>query len=186
MIVPSSQTLDRSVRGFVAAGSGLGTHAVVPANDKGPAPKGLYATVLEVSNTREGRSWNVQGALNAAETGLPLGTFESVRIDFSLQWLRDGARDAAKLFRLWAGSDLGILEAARRGLTLYTLGELRRLDVPGLTDSLEERVQLDMGIGIVQTATHDVGVFESACSNWDVAVCVDGETPAERIVEPGP
>ena len=39
-----------------------------------------------------------------------------------------------------------------------------------------------MGIGIVQTATHDVGVFE----NWDVAVCVDGETPAERIVEPGP
>ena len=182
MIVPSSRTLDRSVRGFVAEGSGLTAGAVVPANEKGPAPKGLYATVLEVSNTREGRSWNVQGALNAAETGLPLGTFESVRIDFSLQWLRDGARDAAKLFRLWAGSDLGILEAARRGLTLYTLGELRRLDVPGLTDSLEERVQLDMGIGIVQTATHDVGVFE----NWDVAVCVDGETPAERIVTPGP
>ena len=171
MIVPSTQLLERAVRSYVAEGSDLAAASVIPGNPKGPSPKGLYATVLSISELPEGYPWNREAERNAASVSAPVDTFESVDIEYSVQWYRSGARDAARLFRLWARSPMGIDAAARRGLTCYSVDGVRQIDAI-LSEEWEQRAGVDLRMGITNSARVDPALLQSI----DIDIHFEGMT----------
>ena len=48
----ATQEFERTLRAFVAAGSGLDGEHVIPGNDKGERPKDAYATLLLIDDDR--------------------------------------------------------------------------------------------------------------------------------------
>ena len=54
MIVPTTQDLERAVRAYVAAGSGLEPRRVRPGNQRGTVPDGLFASVLLIHQAIQG------------------------------------------------------------------------------------------------------------------------------------
>ena len=164
MIAPATKDLERLVRGYVATGSGLATKLVRRQNSKGAAPNGLYATVLLAVSDSDGLGWTRPVAGDPTQSD----QVESSTITFSAQWYRDGAVDAARRFRLWAGSPLGRIECERRGLTLISLGEITRIDSV-ISEEWEERAQMNFDIGIISTSREAPGVIERVT----VEVCTD-------------
>ena len=139
MIAPTSQTLERAVRRYVAEGSGLEKINVIPGQVGGPSPTGPYATVLLIDEAAEGQEWTRDERVErAGEPTADVTSYESVRVDWSVQWFRKGARDLARTFRFWAQSPLGVQAAAERGLTLYRTSGVRQLDAI-ISEAWEER-----------------------------------------------
>lgn len=172
---PTSLNLDEAVRQWVALGSGLDfdSHVIDASQKRTPAPKGLYATVIEIFEQPEGLNFSRIGHGSNANTEQ---TEQSVTISWSVQWFRTGARDAARCFQLWAHSTPGIAAAALRGLTLYSTGDLRRLDAVDDYD-WEERAGIDMTLGIQVTERQAVDLVESA----QIDLCLDGEDEASIL-----
>ena len=54
MIVPTTQDLERAVRAYVAAGSGLEPRQVRRGNQRGAVPDSLFASVLLIHNAIQG------------------------------------------------------------------------------------------------------------------------------------
>lgn len=170
-VTPTALILDEAVRAWVAAGSGLDFDtAVIPGNDSAPSPEGVYATVLEIDDAREGLDFvrRLQGADEGDEEAQ-----QSSTVRYSVQWFRVGARDAGRCFKLWAPSPAGIAAAEGHGFTFYNVSELRRLDA---VDDFhwEERVGLDLSIGVVFRETRTVDLIEGV----EADICLDGEQEA--------
>ncbi len=155
--------LERSFRGFVAAGSGLESQRVIPGNERFGAYEddggAVFATVLLLSDERGGQipsSYSAEGQ----EGGL----CEIVRLGrcatFSVQWYRKGAAEVADKFGLWVFSELGVLHALREEFRIRRVGGLRKLDAL-ISDNFEERVQVDVEVDYFQDAVYDVGVVEN-------------------------
>ena len=156
MVSPETQTQERAVRGFVAAGSGLAPKLVRPGNDNGPAPGDLYATVLLITADGQGVPYTLyqdvgQGQLDAATVG-------TVRARYSVQWYRQGARDAARRFSLWAYSPTGLDRAASQGLTVLRVSAVRQID-DIIADAWEERAGLDLDLGYTYTLIDTINTF---------------------------
>ncbi|MYD92455.1 MAG: hypothetical protein F4Y02_01925, partial [Chloroflexi bacterium] len=159
MISPSSRALDEVIRGYVAMGSGLDVDTdVLPGNPKGPTPQGLYATVLFVDDATPGtpyRRWtDVEGALTAQ-------TLRDTSARYSVQWMRTGARDAARRFVAWLSSSAGHDEAIRQHLVVQRVSAIRRLDTL-IADDWEERVNVDLQIGYVEALCQRADAIASA------------------------
>ena len=143
-LAPTSDTLEEAVRGYVALGSGLDfdTH-VLPGNDNGPAPNELYSTVLLVRSRPDGMS--------AFQTNINDGLTQSaVQERYSVQWYREGAKDAARRFRLWTATPEAQEYLLETGLALVRTSEVRQIDAI-IADAWEERAGLDLDIGYIQT-----------------------------------
>ena len=119
-----SQQLDRSIRAYVARGTGL--DKVMPGNAKGPRPKSTYATLLAASDIRTGAPQYRQ-TVNAIGNAAGTWTETPYRRNYSLQFYRDGALDLANAFERWASSEGGLI-AADTACASYN-GSIRRIFV---------------------------------------------------------
>ena len=158
MIAPTTATLEAKIRAYVAAGSGLdpGKH-VIPGNDKGPAPKELYATVLLVTSTGQGVPYRI---VSNANVDVNDETVRTVRAQYSVQWFRKGARDAAQQFATWTSSFAGIQDAAERRLTFLGVSAVRQIDLI-VSDDWEERAGVDLDVGYLESVTQQTTAIES-------------------------
>ena len=158
MIAPATATLEANIRAYVAAGSDLDadTH-VFPGNDKGPAPKELYATVLLVTSASQGVPYRI---VTNADVDLDDETVRTVRAQYSVQWFRDGARDAAQQFATWTSSFAGIQDAAERRLTFLGVSAVRQIGLI-VSDGWEERAGLDLDVGYLESVTQQTTAIES-------------------------
>ena len=144
MIEPTTKSLERSVRRWVASGSGLDRQLVIPGRSNGPSPEDAYATCLLVRARADGHAW---ARLNDTAPD-EQKAYMSYTFSYSLQWFRGGSVDRAHAFRIWAGSALGVLEAEKLGLTFIRAGDVRLMTEVD-DDEWEERAGLDLAIGAV-------------------------------------
>ena len=167
MLSPTTQALERDVRAWVAAGSGLEGKRVLRGKNRGIGPADPYATVLLISQRPDGQAW----VRYAPGEGMLLDstTVSSDSFEYSVQWFRAGARDRGRRFQIWAESPAGIVAAAERGLTLYRSSELRQLNEI-LSEEWEERSGLELLMGHLSTVTSPVGIVEGV----EVDVNTDG------------
>ena len=157
-IEPKAIDLEEAVREWVALGSGLDfdTKVINGSSKVSVSPKGLYATVLRITDTPEGDNFNRYTVDDETVS------YQSIDTLWSVQWFREGARDAARAFQVWAKSQVGIDAAAVRGMTVYRINEVARLDTimppeqgyESLGD-WEERVGVDINLGVVLKYTSD-------------------------------
>ena len=177
MIEPTTQRLDEVVRDYVAMGSGLDSDTdVIPGNDGGPSPNHLFATVLLVEDESPGvpfvRHTDVEGVLRSQ-------TLRAVAARYSLQFFRTGARDAARQLAVWVSSSAGRDEALRQHITVRRVSGIRRLDRL-VDDEWEERVNVDLTIGYLESLTEPVDAIASA----HVAIRLDAAAVEELEVDP--
>ena len=172
VISPDTRTLERAVRGYVAAGSGLEPKQVVRGNGNPPASNGLYATVLLITATGQGIPYTLYQ--NAGPGQLDAATVGTVRARYSVQWYRQGARDAARRFSLWANSPAGLEHITAPGLTLLRLSAVRQVD-DIIADAWEERTGLDLDLGYLETVRQEMAAIET------IAVEVGGEPHIHQI-----
>lgn len=152
----SQDTVDRVVRGYVAAGSGLPAERVIPANAAGPAPVEAYSAVLLISSEREGRGW-VTYATGATITAR---TVASIAARYQVQFYRDGAHELATRFRQWTESPGGIMYAQQHGIVYAACTEAVEVDSV-ISDEWEERASIELTIGHYRTLVQDVGIINS-------------------------
>ena len=157
MISPDTRTLERAVRGYVAAGSGLESRRVLPGNRNAPASNDLYATVLLITASVRGIPYTLyegDGELVDAST---IGT---VGARYSVQWYRRGARDAARRFGVWTSSPKGVDFANARGLTFMRVSDVRQIDSI-VSDAWEERAGLDLDLEYQESVQESIPTIGS-------------------------
>ena len=98
--------LERTLRAYVAQGSGLDPHHVIPGNDPGHRPAKPYASLLLREDRRRGYPIRRQLPNTTMTTDLVYR-----QAQFSLQFWGDGAGVHAEAFDLWAMSETGLLQA---------------------------------------------------------------------------
>ena len=159
MIAPTTVVLEDAVRAFVAAGSGLDPNHVIPGNDGGPAPDGLFASVLLIHQDIKGIPVTPM-RLRADELSLDAPTIATVTGRYSVQWFRRGAHDTARRLATWVWSPAGLSHAERTGLTLRRVSDVRQLDdvVSGVW---EERAGVDIEIGYTQRIDETVNYLRT-------------------------
>ena len=85
-----SQALERSVRAYVAEGSDLDPHVVIPGNSSGQRPIMPYSSVLLINDIR--KSYPIRKQLTHGQT------IDLIyrRATFSVQWYRRGCRGSGR------------------------------------------------------------------------------------------
>jgi len=152
----SQRDVDRAVRAYVAAGSGLPSQRVIPGNSPGPSPAEPYASALLVSSKREGHAWR----RNEPGPTIIVSTVSSFAVVYLVQWYRAGAHETAARFRLWAESPGG-LEAARfHGLSYSQTTDVMQVD-DLISEEWEERAGLYLTMGHYRTMTQDAGIINA-------------------------
>ena len=160
MIAPTTQEMERAVRGLVAQGSELESRRVRPGNQGGAVPNDLFATVVLIHQAIEGIPATVM-SLASGEADLNALTVATVRGRYSVQWFRTGAHDAAKRLSVWVWSPEGVAKAQGANLTVLRVSDVRQLDdvVSGVW---EERAGLDIDVGYMQRIDQTVDYLKAA------------------------
>ena len=158
MISPATQTLERAVRAYVAEGSGLESKRVAAGNRNAPAPNDPYATVLLITASGQGIPYTLY---EDDEDEVDASTIGTVRARYSVQWYREGARDAARRFAMWSWSPRGVDVATARGLTFLRVSDVRQLDAI-VSDAWEERAGLDLDLEYHEAIRQSAPVIGSA------------------------
>ena len=159
MIAPTTQSLERAVRAYVAAGSGLEPRQVRRGNQRGAVPDSLFASVLLIHNAIQGIPATAS-RLTGDGLSLAVETLATVEDRYSVQWFREGARDAARRFSVWVYSPEGLQSALDAGLTLLRVSDVRQLDEV-VSTAWEERAGLDLHIGYTQTIKQTLDYIET-------------------------
>ena len=124
-LTPTRRDLERNVRTYVAAGSGLPRNRVIPVSSNGPRPQDAYAVV---------------GLIRDDTVGYPAervrldrnGEIEGVRTlvkrcaKYDVNFYRD--TNFADLFAAWTQSANGIIQAANRQIRVKQYGDVVRMD----------------------------------------------------------
>ena len=153
---------ERTIRTFVASGSGLSGANVIPGNDKNPRPTDAYATLLLVDDPSIGYPIRLQqddGTTSSASNR---------RATFSLQFYREGAIDLARDFVIYAESELGLTDAEVGNFRVVQrprLGYQRLDEVVG--DSFEQRTLVNLIIDYVHVTNQDTGVIDQYTGTID-------------------
>lgn len=167
MLRPNTETIEDTVMAMVAEGGGVAT--VIPANEPVtfPAPSGLYATVLLIDEPESGVPYS-RRARHDDDT-IAITTARTARGQYSVQWYRTGAQDAARRFAVWIRSPAGAQWLRDRHITLNRVSDVRRLDVVALDvtggDEWEERAGVDVVLGYLVTLEQTVDAIASADIN---------------------
>ena len=160
MIAPTTQSLERAIRGLVAAGSDLESRRVRPGNQGGAVPNDLFATVVLIHQDIKGIPATVMSlASDGADLNAP--TVATVRGRYSVQWFRTGAHDAAKRLSVWAWSPEGVAQAQQADLTVLRVSDVRQLD-DVVSGAWEERAGLDIDVGYTQRTDQTVDYLRVA------------------------
>ena len=155
--------IDRTIRRFVAAGSGLANTHVIPTRRMGPAPKEQYATVLIFDDTRRGFGrTRYEGTTTQTRR-----TFASRRITASVQWLRKGSGVSAERFMQWTSTPAAREWCRDHGLTFQECGPLRDLSMI-FSESYEERWGLDLTVDVASEFSDTIGTVGSLDVEVDV------------------
>ena len=160
MIAPTTQSLERAIRGLVAAGSDLESRRVRPGNQGGAVPNDLFATVVLIHQDIEGIPATVM-SLASDEADLDALTIATVRGRYSVQWFRTGAHDAATRLSVWVWSPEGVAQAQKSDLTVLRVSDVRQLDEV-VSEAWEERAGLDIDVGYTQKIDQTVGRLKAA------------------------
>lgn len=158
MISPTLSQLHTWIYGLVVAGSGVDEDNVIPADDNHSAPEGLYATIKALTNQAEGLQYVT--ARPATETTLAVTNSGNRRAMYSVQFLRDGAKNAAQEFRAWLYSVLGQEGLSAHSLVLREVSEIRDLTALRGTE-MEERAGIDVSIGYVEALTQTINKIDT-------------------------
>lgn len=155
--------LERRLRAFVALGSEIDRRFVIPGNDSGPVPPGLFASVTLIHDSTEGQP---NETLRDTADGVRADLAITHRATYSIQFYRKGANATAAAFVAWLDSPLAKLEEDRvlpefnyarfrvvNPLTIRNVTEI-------ITDEFEERVAIDLTIDYAQPYSQDVGRVE--------------------------
>lgn len=160
---PTVLEIDRAVRGYVAAGSGIEAKLVIEANRDGPAPaRGLYATVFPFNRRSRGTRWTVDRGV-PAEVQIQ-GEYIAT---YSVQWLNAGARAAAQQFTGWVGTPASLRRATDGRFAFVRISEIR--DISNVIESeWEERMNADLVIGYVQALDATITRFAAPDNTRDI------------------
>ena len=146
-------TLERSIREYVAEGSGLSTQHVIPGNSKGPREIVTYASVLLMSDDR--LNYPIRAQRHRMIGGQMTGYTDDLvyrRARYSLQFYRAGATENAVQFDTWAMSENGLTWAQ----TAFPNGQIDRIRVydggSGYDDDNPPAVHIEGGGGTGATA----------------------------------
>ena len=156
---PRYADFEKSLRIFVAKGSGLDSSLVIPGNDPHPRGAAPYATLLLITDI--GIAYPARLQDEAAEM-----TSSSAyrRATFSLQFYRKGAMDLARDFCVWCESEIGLTTAEDNSFFILQVPRLSlaRLDeIVG--DAFEERIVINNGtfmVDYVQETTQATGYID--------------------------
>ena len=155
MISPSTDTLEEDIRRWVAAGSDIDDRFVIPGNKDAGSPNRLYATVLLITPSLRGTAWKRTLTVNGQTVERTRAFAEDL---YSVQWFRDGARDAARRFSVWSQSEAGRISASVRSFTFMGVSRIRQIDSI-ISTKWEERYGLDLKITYFQTLDLPVETF---------------------------
>ena len=179
----ATSEFERTLRAFVAAGSGLATDHVIPGNDRGPRPGMPYASLLLSDDPRLAYPVRYQQPGDEMTT-----TVSYRRAAYSLQFYRDGAVDLARAFLRFAESEIGLTVAEdgilRRDANGDVIGAaldggFRVVQTPPLSvqrldeitgDEFEERALVDLLIDYADTSDQPTGQIDQ----FDCYVDYDG------------
>ena len=168
---PTHATISAAVRALVAEATGIASSAVIPADDNHPAPNGLYATVLASSIRMEGLDSETVSDNSGDDTQSDIGITGNRIGSFSVQFYRSGANQAILDMIQYPSSSVGQIFMAENNITLRSMGEGR--DIKAIMGSkYEERQQIDIEIGWINTKTDTVNSLASA--NIDINMSADG------------
>jgi len=146
MVEPTTQSLERIIRAYVAEGSGLDPENVIPGNENAPSPNKLYATVLLIDDSEIGTNQEIVGdADDMNNFKAPVTTLGSQVARYSVQFYRPGAIDACKAFRKYKSTPLGKLFLQGNNITLKLGSEIQRIDAI-ISDEFEERARIEIEV----------------------------------------
>lgn len=166
-LVAGTSVMERGLRRHVAMGSGLFTAdlsgaitalQVIPANGPGPAPAGVFATVLVSSRTQEGEPYRVD-TQPAVTDPLTATTARQILAQVSIQFHRPGAVAAGEHFLNWAESPAGKLAEENLDMMLVPPFRDRRVDTM-VGDRLEERLVVDLAVRYLGSIGQAAGTIE--------------------------
>lgn len=146
MSFETDQEVNRAVRAWVRAGPG--SYPVIPGNEDAPTPNGLYCRVLLIDDDQYGTEHT-----EVREDGTELMELD-VTARFSVVWYRDGALDAARNLRAWWNRYEGYEAARSRGLQVYDVSTVRRLDTT-VAGRLEQRANMDIAVAYTYDASQN-------------------------------
>ncbi len=169
MRTPLQLDLERAVRAYVAAATGIPSERVIPGNDNHPAPNMLYATVLFMNRQKNGLdalyAQKVDGNVNYAVRG-------SRVVNFSVQFYRSPAVfDAAEALIGFSDTPQGQLILGQLGLVFKDAGDAKNLSKI-MSDQFEQRAQVDLSFSVAETEAQiipsivsaDIGILEESGS----------------------
>lgn len=167
MITPLQLDLERSVRAYVAAATGLLPELVIPANDNHPAPNIFYATVLFMNRQPQGL-----GSLYSSK-GDGVVNYKvrwSRIVNFSVNFYRSQVvydvsntlvYDAAEALIGFADTPLGQNVLSSLGL-VFNDAKAGTNVVKLMSDEFEPRAQVDLAFSVSQLESQVVPSIVSA------------------------
>ena len=158
-LTPTAQTVERNLRAWIAAGSGLNASAVIPGETDGPAPNGLYASVVLITPRITGLPYTLYSRNDDGER-IDGDIIAVVRDRYGVQWHRKGSTDRGRQFAVWASSPLGRQDAAERCIVFHRITDIRPLDDVDRGGRWEERVGVELDVGYTQRITQVYEPFE--------------------------
>ena len=147
--------LERTVRAFVAQGSGLARMRVIPGNDDGPRPKDPYASLLLIDDARRAAPIRYQQPND--ET---VSTLTYRRANYSLQFFRDGATDHARAFVRFTESENGLTAAEDGEFRIVVPLSVQRLDVP-VGEGWEQRALVSLSVDYADLENEHAGYIDA-------------------------
>lgn len=151
-----SSPIERKVRLYIAAGSGIDPEKVIPGHDQGPRVEGLYASVLLINDVSRAMADRRESADDdTAEVRLHR------RALYSVQWYRAGADDACDRFIFFCDSERGLQLADDYNIAIPE--EIVKENIDAQPDNeWEERRNVNLTVDYQQTYTEDTGRVEHA------------------------
>lgn len=151
-LVPEQLDLNRVIRGYVKSALNI---PVIPSNANFPAPTETYATALQISDLRDGYSFN-DNVYNQTEDKNIITTYSNRQVTYSIQIYRDSnVLGLARFLSFYAATPNGEYYLSKNGLTLIDWSNIR--DLTTLIDAeMEPRASIDLTFGQVVTFTQEV------------------------------
>ena len=116
--------IDRSVREFIALGSGLSQEDVIPTYDKGPTPKDSFAMSFLITLEKFGTGIRLD--LDSDDDDhIKWRTHAAMKACYQIEWFRENAQHRASFFMVWADSDAGKSKARELGFTVLEVHPLK-------------------------------------------------------------
>ena len=176
------ELLHENVRTYVSLGSRIEPEKVIRGyDDKIVPPKGLYATARLTDDEPVGQPI-IESEADAGDALDPYYgqlTRQLMRATYSVRFYGQNGEDAARLFRLYALSDLGVLKASAFQFSLYSVASLGSLpDWDDLDANWEYASHMELMIDYEENSSYDegkVGIvpIELAASEFSLSVEVD-------------